>query len=323
MEEEIRDYLPEHMEGCFVGLQSSLKPNVGEKVGLVVCGNGMEKVAPIIYLEPFYDRYTNGGVEFPAIMMQVATVAARSYELKPNYKVDGFDMARDMPDWEKVKDKVTVRVLGVTGNTELLRSLPCRIHGDIALIYQVSLQKDDNTRFSVRITNTLLDAYGITPEELHDTAIRNTERMSGVKCKPIGEVLEDLLGADPGLETRATSSLYVLTNNDASFGAAAMFYPGVLEKIGKKMPEGFFILPSSIHEVMVFPHNMADKEMLETMVREINATQVEPDEVLSNYVSEYDSRTMTVKWGRNPDLQLPPELMAVAEPQRLDTNVIL
>ena len=125
----------------------------------------------------------------------------------------------------------------------------------------------------------------------------------------MGEVIGDLLGMeDDPLMDEAPAKLYVLSNESLQFGAAALFYPGVIEKISKSIPEGFYILPSSIHEVLILPKNQGEKAMLENMVQEINETQVAPDEVLSDFVSEYDSQTRTMEWGRDPNLTLPEQL---------------
>ena len=98
-----------------------------------------------------------------------------------------------MADWEKVKDKVTVRVIGVSRNTELLKEIPCRLFGDIALIYQVSVKAPDDTLMTVRITNNLMEQYGISEPQLYDTAMENSQRLQKVTCRPMGEVIGDLL----------------------------------------------------------------------------------------------------------------------------------
>ena len=60
--------------------------------------------------------------------------------------------------------------------------------------------------------------------------------------------------------------------------------------MGQKLGENYYILPSSIHEVIVVPESKSPvKQDLEEMVREINETQVEEEEILS-YRAYYFSR---------------------------------
>ena len=126
---------------------------------------------------------------------------------------------------------------------------------------------------TVRITNDLMNHYGISEPQLYETAMENSQRLQKVTCRPMGEVIGDLLGTEnePAFD-EGPARLYVLSNESIRFGAAALFYPGVIEKIGKSIPEGFYVLPSSIHEVLILPKNQGEKAMLETMVREINET---------------------------------------------------
>ena len=242
-------------------------------------------------------------------MTQIADTAVKGIERGRSGAGGILGLVPDMADWEKVKDKVTIRVIGVSRNTELLKDVPCRLFGDIALIYQVSVKAPDDTLMTVRITNNLMEQYGISEPQLYDTAMENSQRLQKVTCRPMGEVIGDLLGPmDDPIIDEAPAKLYVLSNESLQFGAAALFYPGVIEKIGKNIPEGFYILPSSIHEVLILPKNQGEKAMLENMVQEINETQVAPDEVLSDFVSEYDARTRTMEWGRDPNLTLPEQL---------------
>ena len=69
---------------------------------------------------------------------------------------------------------------------------------------------------------------------------------TGRRQHNMGEVIGDMLGIgdDPLMEEPA--KLYVLSTESLQFGAAALFYPGVIEKIGKRIPEGFYVLPSSM-----------------------------------------------------------------------------
>ena len=70
---------------------------------------------------------------------------------------------------------------------------------------------------------------------------------------------------------------------------------GVLDKIGDLMDSNFYVLPSSIHEVLIVPDNgnMQTKE-LENMVREVNASQVLPEDLLSDKVQYYDRTAKTL-----------------------------
>ena len=100
---------------------------------------------------------------------------------------------------------------------------------------------------------------------------------------------DNLLEQSKCIEENARVPMYVLSNERKSYGAASMICPGVMEKVDQLFPEGFYILPSSIHETLIIPKDgaMTPKELGE-MVREVNRTEVLREEVLSDRVYEYD-----------------------------------
>ena len=84
------------------------------------------------------------------------------------------------------------------------------------------------------------------------------------------------------------TGMYVLSNFSRLYGAGVILYDGVLENCAKVLGGSFYILPSSVHEVIIVPdEGQMTKENLEAMVREVNATQVEEQELLSDYVYYY------------------------------------
>lgn len=82
--------------------------------------------------------------------------------------------------------------------------------------------------------------------------------------------------------------MYVMTNKTRINGASCIFYDGVLEHFADSIDSDVYILPSSVHEVILLPKSKGfDKEILKKMVREVNIEGVSADEVLSNNIYEY------------------------------------
>ena len=126
---------------------------------------------------------------------------------------------------------------------------------------------------------------------------------------------------DEGRELSNEIPLLVLTTQSMVHGAAAIFIPDVMEQISKKMPEGFFILPSSIHEVMVLPKTLgASTEALDEMVSSINETQVDPEDQLSDFAHVYDPDRKILICPGAPELNK--EMEKTQEEPQLDPNVI-
>lgn len=83
--------------------------------------------------------------------------------------------------------------------------------------------------------------------------------------------------------------IFVLTNEKKIFGATTMIYPGVLKEISKKFDDDLFILPSSIHEVLLIrADNHLSAEELSDIVIDINEKYVQSQDVLSDHIYYYD-----------------------------------
>ena len=77
-------------------------------------------------------------------------------------------------------------------------------------------------------------------------------------------------------------------------GAATIFYPDVADKIEQIFPNGCYVIPSSIHELLLVSKDTVPQEDIAAMVREINNTQVATEDLLSYQVHEYDPKTRTI-----------------------------
>ena len=110
---------------------------------------------------------------------------------------------------------------------------------------------------------------------------------------------EEYLNGVPQEESRdflAGNPLRVLSNVQRVQGASCMLYPGLLKQLAGKEENSFYILPSSIHEVILLTdRRMETPEQLKEMIAEVNRTQVAPEEVLSDSLYYYDSRKENIR----------------------------
>ena len=84
--------------------------------------------------------------------------------------------------------------------------------------------------------------------------------------------------------------MYVLSNEKKQFGASAILYDNVIKDFSESLNSDLYILPSSVHEVIMIPSILVDSvDKLNDMICEVNATQVPLMDILSNH-SYYYSR---------------------------------
>ncbi|MDO4553662.1 MAG: DUF5688 family protein [Lachnospiraceae bacterium] len=309
VKENIKDYLPEKYQDADVQVCEFSKNNNLKLDGLTVTPPD-QNVAPTIYLNSFYEQYQDGRA-MEDIMNSLAG-------MREDINVDKNISVEQLLNYDEVKDSIIFRVVGVEANQERLQNLPHRIENDMALIYQILLQKEEDGIATTQISNDMMGLMGVNETMLHDAAMENTPRELPMTFRSMDTVMREILrkdfmginideiteddGLKEFLEALLEESMteveqehipmYVLSNEGGVGGAAALFYPKVQEQIAEQMDGDYFVLPSSVHETLIVPDNgELNYQELREMVNEVNETQVAPDEVLTGEVYSYDKES--------------------------------
>ena len=203
---------------------------------------------------------------------------------------------KNLFNWEYVKDRLFIKVLPKNGNEYLISQAPLREIEDLIIVPYVSAEDNDEEVFVV-VSFDMLKAYDLGKKVLIDCAINNSEHILPSKVINLDSLISNMTGI-PTAETNMPAQI-VITNNRYLFGASALFYPAMMIKLAKICKGNYFILPSSIHELIIMP----DKgdftyEELKEMVMTINYTQVDPEERLTDEVYYYDAIDREFRKGR-------------------------
>lgn len=82
--------------------------------------------------------------------------------------------------------------------------------------------------------------------------------------------------------------MYVLSNSTKVHGASALLDKEIMDKVIDRIGDGFYVLPSSVHEVICLKMcEEATPENLSAMVKDVNGSQVARDDWLSDHVYMY------------------------------------
>lgn len=267
------------------------KNNGVKKTGIILRGKG-ESIAPTIFMEEFYGEYCNG--------TELRKIIEKVWGIYENEKVENKWIAEAFQDKEYIKKKVVYRLLNREKNQELLQDTPYIKFLDLAIVPYVELQLDHQLRGAVKVSNQHLDMWGIGCEDIMKWAGVNTCKILPPKIYRVEELLQQLfesvgdLYAGEVLDTiwqvdpKDRFPMYVLTNCEKKFGAACMVYENVLEMFAQQHNSDIYIIPSSIHELILIPCTAGmEKAYIQDMVKEVNATQVPKEEILSDEIYLY------------------------------------
>ncbi len=250
-----------------------------------------------IPIDRFYNAYDAG--------MSIEEATDRAVDLINQGIVEQPDIDIDsLSDYSVMKEKLAIEVVSAETNKEMLDKIPHKMMEDMAIVYRFVLSSDDDGRSSILVTNQMIENFGITGEELHADAMENAPKLKPVEIKGMSEVLAELMGVEQaemmgvGPVAPEDEQMYVATVPDKVHGAGVLAYENFMDQAAERAGGDFFILPSSLHEVLIVPDNgMANLSDLENMVREVNATQVSPQDKLTDSVYHYDSKEKIFELG--------------------------
>ncbi len=293
----MRDEVARAVPGAQVDLHHILKNNRVTLDGLTILHEG-ETISPTIYLEEFYEEYL-AGVKLEQIVTEIL-VLYHTNQCKPMFEVGC------LKNFEYIQDRVVFKLINYDDNLEFLRDVPHKRVLDLAMVFYFIVEDEVLGVATATISNSHMDLWGVTEEQLYQLARVNTPSLLGWELQSMDYLIDEMLAQDLspefeadeafqefrkitlGRERRADSPMYVLTNTERFNGAGCMLYQDVLDKFAKEQESDLYVLPSSIHEVIIIPCSKSPgRDELVGMVREINRTEVSVTDRLSDQVYRY------------------------------------
>ena len=285
---KIKEFLPESFANASVELQTVTKNNDLKLTGLSIrCADN--NICPTIYLEHFYDKYEDGE-EMSDILSDIADLRVRN-EMK-----EGFDVEQ-ITNFERVKESIVPRLVGTEWNASLLEQRPHKLIADLAITYHVMIKQDLDGTASAPITYQLMNGWGIDEDTLYEIAMNNLAMLGQSSFRSITSVLREMMPIDIDLDEAdllaeemfpSDEFMYVLSNEQKLYGATALLDKEIMKVVVDKFGTDFYILPSSVHEVIIIKANSdMNPAQLSEMIESVNFGQVAPDERLGSHPYQY------------------------------------
>ncbi|NLL76443.1 MAG: hypothetical protein GX235_04245 [Clostridiales bacterium] len=288
--------------------------NNGVVLNSVVIAKKGRNVSPNIYLDRFFEAYEQGK-SFGEIIEEIIII------YKENSLTKNLDM-NFFTDYGKMKGRVAYKIIGYEKNKEILEEIPHFQFLDMAVVFYCNVSEEEFSKATILIYNNHLRMWDITKETLYEDAKENTKKLLPARIVPIEKMMREIFSEDLKREfserkgeedefmpdeewfDKAADQLlstvtdcdggggmYVMGNENKLFGAVTMLYDNTLQTFSNEISKDLFILPSSIHEVILIPDDgRQEAEELWRMVCEINNTQVDPEDVLTDAVYHYSRK---------------------------------
>lgn len=256
---------------------STIKKNNGQmKEGITFRERGKNCV-PIVHLKELYDVYLQNENIQHCVDFVLEIAQAR----------EQVEVQTLLGTWEEKQPQISIRLINREKNQKLLQTLPHRNFLDLSVVYHMMLQHSENGTATILINNQLLEYWGIDEIKLWETAMQNLNNEE-FTVQDMGEIIAEVLD-EKEYESKCFGLQYVITNKNSFYGAVSMLRTDLLMELAEKSGMNFFVLPSSVNEIICVPDmGTMKKEFLQDMVQEVNKTQVRENEILSDSLYYFD-----------------------------------
>ena len=267
-------------EGYEVSVQEITKNNDSKWTAILVKKDG-DSICPTVYIDEYYQESDAEGY-----IDEVAEYVVGIYEggrSVPNIDTDV------VKDYGKARELICFKLINAERNMERLEKMPYVMLQDLAVVFfiPVSFDDDESATASAQVTIEMMESWGVDTDELFRAAMENTPVLFPARTKVLGDMLEEMVGDDFQMHAGGPQ-IHVATNDKCVSGAAVALYPGYLKAVSDRIGSDFYILPSSIHELLLLPDDGdTDAQTLRGMVMDVNASTVSAEDFLSDNVYHY------------------------------------
>lgn len=268
-----------------------VKKNNGVILHGMLIHSGEQNVVPTIYLDSFWEAYESG-IPFAAVLQKLLQVY-REDTPKNKLNMDFFYTLRG------VQDRICYRIIRKEGNESLLAEIPHMEYLDLCICFFYAFQNKGLGEGSILIYDSHMEMWKTDVERLYELAKINTPRIFPWECSSMEAMVAEMTGMDDVEDLEGMFKdipMKILSNAKRVHGATCIIYPALAEKLAGNMEGSYYILPSSIHEVILLKDTGEEDPIhLKRMIEEVNANMVAPEEVLSNSLYYYDAEDKLIK----------------------------
>lgn len=290
---KVKDYLPVKYQKAVCKVIEQMGNNEVYRIGITL-RVPTENVERTVFLKLHYIKFMKG-VDVDEVLGEIAVQVEGSR---------GLEIAMrecNIKDFQYMRTYLNISLVNTKFNRHLLAHMPHMELEDLSMVCRIEIPCLEGLAIK-EVSDNLLKIWGVSKEVMFAEALKNLGESKNYTLHAAGDLLagaaydpENILDSLEDFVMDQKETIYILTNREHVRGASAMLCPWVMDKISDLFPEGFYIMPSSIQEVMITPKNDAiGVKELKLLVEEANQMVVSKEEVLSNHIYAYDRETQKI-----------------------------
>lgn len=187
VKDQIQDFLPEKFADATISVHQVVKNNDCVLDGLTI-RTEESNISPTVYLNPYFEQIQDGA-EMDDVLGQIAATYQAHY-------IDQDMDVSAVTDFDNVKDKIVCKLINEEANRQFLEDKPYTKVEDLAVVYQILMDKNAEGTATITITDNLMDRYGIILEDLHEQALLNMDVLQSYSFKGMSETIIEMMAGD-------------------------------------------------------------------------------------------------------------------------------
>lgn len=183
-------------------------------------------------------------------------------------------------DYERIKEHLGLWLINKQMNIHLFDTIPYKEFLDLAVITIIDLPCENNVAL-IKVNYKLLDYWEKSFDDVYAQAMKNFKKERTVITNIDTIIKSSYLNL-------LDWPLYILSNKKNLNGATRIMDEDALRDFAETFDTDIVLFPSSVHEFLLVPTDSADvDESFNQIVRDVNQSEVIPEEYLSDHVYIY------------------------------------
>lgn len=245
-----------------------------------------------VHVEELYVAYQNG-IRLNTIVDYICSDVLHAKSIYV------YDKTKELIDYDTAKSRLFVRLINYDRNADILRDVVHKTLGDIVFTVYAIVDENEFGIVSTKVLKSMVKKWDKNEDDIFNEAIKNTYYLTppriykweGVLCDE-SYAGESFMNDEDICDLDKSFSGNILSTTRKTNGAVAVFLPGVAERIAELLDSDFYMVFTSIHEVMIHSTGSGvDPKDLKLVLQDTLREVTPSSDYLTEKIYKYNRRT--------------------------------
>lgn len=243
-----------------------------------------------LYVQNLYEEYINGE-DMKTILNQIIN------DIENLESTNIYEKTKSIRSYAKAKDQLFIRLLNANKYAVDLQDAVYKTLGDIALVLYMKVSDENNAVISTKIRQPMIRQWNVDFDEVFKSALINTYRMAPPRIYNwLNMVVDPSYEGDEFMNVEGYPINQDMIGNCLSTtkktnGAVAVFLPGVAEQLAYMLDSDFYMVFTSVHEVMIHKSTEVDPKDLINILKDTMEEATPKEDYLTSKIYKYEKDT--------------------------------